>query len=234
MGRVTLRLGGVELQGAQVDNHLVLTAAAFAAVGGEVVAQPATESSDSSASSDGEEREAARANPPRRAESFSSSPCTRRSRSPPPKPLARVPPTPPPPPARSEHQQDRQPDKRKRSRGSRAGEQVKARTVAKAARPALTGSRGGERQGPFQQSASSNSGLFGQPPHPSPSCALGTVLAPAASRRTDLHDPALLPQVSASPFFLQPVPRVLPPWLPSRRRHLSELRPPDRRQRQVR
>ena len=41
MGRVILRLGGVELQGAQVDNHLVLTAAAFAAVGGEVVAQPA-------------------------------------------------------------------------------------------------------------------------------------------------------------------------------------------------
>ena len=65
MGRVILRLGGIELQGAQVDNHLVLTAAAFAAVGGEVVAQPATESSDSSASSDGEEREAARANPPR-------------------------------------------------------------------------------------------------------------------------------------------------------------------------
>ena len=192
-----------------------------------MVAQPATESSDSSASSDGEEREAARANPPRRAESFSSSaspsPCTRRSRSPPPKPLARVPPTPPPPPARSERQQDRQPDKRKRPRGSR-GQQGKARTMAKAARPALTGSpfqsRGRERRGPFQESASSNSGLFGQPPRPSPFRALGTVLAPAASRRADLHDPALLPQVSASPFFLQPVPRVLPPWLPSRRRHL--------------
>ena len=221
MGRVTLRLGGVELQGAQVDNHLVLTAAAFAAVGGEVVAQPATESSDSSASSDGEEREAASANPPRRAESSSSSasvsPCTRRSRSPPPKPPARVPPTPPPPPARSERQQDRQPDKRKRPRGSRAGEQVKA------ARPALAGSpfqsRGGERRGPFQKSTSSNSGLFGQPPRPSPFRALGTVPASAASRRTDLHDPAHLPQVSASPFFLQPVPRVLPPWLPSRRRN---------------
>ena len=38
----SVRLGGVELRGAQVDNHLVLTAAAFAAVGGKVAPSPPT------------------------------------------------------------------------------------------------------------------------------------------------------------------------------------------------
>ena len=38
MGRVTLRVGGVELEGVEVDGHLVLTPADFATVGGQVVA----------------------------------------------------------------------------------------------------------------------------------------------------------------------------------------------------
>ena len=38
MGRVTLCVGGVELEGVEVDGHLVLTPADFAAVGGQVVA----------------------------------------------------------------------------------------------------------------------------------------------------------------------------------------------------
>ena len=38
MGRVTLRVGGVELEGVEVDGHLVLTPADFAAAGGQVVA----------------------------------------------------------------------------------------------------------------------------------------------------------------------------------------------------
>ena len=95
---------------------------------------------------------------------------------------------------------------RRRRRGNRAGVQERARRVARA-----------QEAGTRRQAAPAREHPFGSPPPPSPFRVWvngGSPPAPASAARGALQSRATpAAQVSASPFFLQPVPQCLPPWL---------------------
>ena len=213
---VSLTLGGVQVQAAldSARGLLVLFEADVQRAGGTY--QP-------------RERSAPRRNSRSRSRTCSSSSGEwRRS----PSPLPRRPPTPPPPPPRRAQPAARggevsvpEPAARRFHRGTRAGDRVKTRR-----------NRAAERANPFTAASASTSpfstgghgagtGLFGSTPGPTPfrdACCHRA--APVQAGRSILADRTVQPltgQVSSSPFFLQPVPQTLPPWLPSWRRRAN-------------
>ena len=141
----------------------------------------------------------------------------------------RVPPPPPPAPRRRrdraaptrEQDKTRKPKRRRRARSCRAGLEVQDRRPAPRRSPGPAESA----RSPFEPGAAAAASPFSfaaSTPHPfaspavSPSpfrkfCSPGTVEASAAGLVCSANR-TQQPQVSRSPFFLQPVPRTLPPW----------------------
>jgi len=132
---------------------------------------------------------------------------TSRSRSPAwrPRPPGRRPPTPPPPPDRSltrtpsPEPAPAAPARRRRRRGNRAGQRERERRVARACQPTPAGAA--PAPSPFAREATPPRRAFAAPPdRPSPF-------------RVSVSSTTYTAPLSASPFFLQPVPQCLPRWL---------------------
>ena len=118
-----------------------------------------------------------------------------------------------------------EPAARRFHRGIRAGDRIKTRRnrAAERANPFTAASA---RTSPFSTGGhGAGTGLFGSTPGPTPfrdACCHRA--APVQAGRSILADRTVQPhtgQVSSSPFFLQPVPQTLLPWLPSWRRRAN-------------
>ena len=145
---------------------------------------------------------------------------------------ARRPPTPPPPPVRRESEPEAAPEprapaapgRRRRRRGNRAGQKERDRRVARAANRAP-----GSPAPALERARPPNP--FGAPPGPSPfrghpPCPADVAAPASAAGAAASAHRVPPPQVSSSPFFLQPVPQSLPPWLHTQRRtHPRRARP---------
>ena len=222
MERVVLTLGNVEVDAARDPQRglLVLWEAQLRAAGATLTAPPPRAPSPNCSRS--RSRSHGLRSPPRRSlsprpaspprspsppSSHSSSESHAWRRSP-----ARLPPRPPVarrprvPPAAAPAPEPAAAPPRRRRRGNRAGVQERARRVARA-----------QEAGTRRQAAPAREHPFGSPPPPSPFRVWvngGSPPAPASAARGALQSRATpAAQVSASPFFLQPVPQCLPPWL---------------------
>ena len=229
MERVVLTLGNLEVEAARDPQRglLVLWEAKLLSAGATLAAPPPSPSPSHSRSRSRGLRSPPRQSPSPRPASIHRSPSPAPSRSSSEshswrRPPARLPPRPPVarrpriPPAAAPAPKPAAAPPRRRRRGNRGGVQERARRVARA-QEAASGATPGEvpraRANPFAAA-----------PSPSPFRAWtkgGAPPAPALAARESVPTRARpAAQVSASPFFLQPVPQCLPPWLHSSRRDL--------------